>query len=289
MRILPTYPSQEGYEPLAPELNQEEGILEITHPSECTLREEKKLAPKFLVLRCALRPLPIADKTIKVQLISEGEKLEKVPLYESESITYGYEWEVRNTLYQGISLEYAGMGHGTHQGEAFVIEGNVLPSGALKIDKPLYVKPFRVETQDYQERSTTLPSERVLTTPPGVLDTRVLRGYGGHYKVGIDLEEIQQVYYSLTFAKTQTRVRLHSTSALKESLTPPPLGGHDFNQDVLFHPVPREEDYLSLSGAIAAGYVRFSVTMEWGDISFRSFQSEPVSGNLGHINVYFKP
>ncbi len=288
MRILYNTPPQEGYEPLAPELNQEEGVLDISHSSECHLWEEGKLAAETLILRCALRPLPIADKTIKVQLISEGEELEKIPLYDPESITYGYDWEVQNSQWQGIALDYTGMGRGIYQGESFLIEGNTLPVGTFKVDKPLYVKPFRVEVQDHQERSSTLSSERILTTPPGVLDTRVLRGYGGHYKEDIALEEIQQVYYSLTFAQTQTRVRLHTTSALKESLTPPPLGGRDFNQDVLFHPVPREEEYLSLSGVIAAGYVRFSVTMEWGDISFRSFQSEPVSGNLGHINVYFK-
>ena len=81
MGILPFMPLQEGYEPPYVELNQEEAILDICHPSECVLLEESKMLAEMLILRCVLKPLHFGDKGIKVRLISEGEVLDDTPLY----------------------------------------------------------------------------------------------------------------------------------------------------------------------------------------------------------------
>lgn len=289
MPILPFMPLHKGYEPSAVELNHEEGVLEISHPSDCVLIEESKLVAETLILRCVIKPICMKDKTVKVRLISEGEVLEDTPLYEEESLAFGYEKEIKHSQWQGIALEYTGMGRGVYQGESFHFDGKTLPHGHIEIGHPLYFKPFKVDTDNHQERTTTLASGQILTSPPGALDAQVLRGYGGYYKEGIAPEEIQQVYYSLTSTHTQTRVRLFTSSTLHEQHTSPPNGGRDFHRDVIFNPSIQEEEYLSLSGAIATGYARLTVSTDWGKIQFLSYLCESVSGHPTFVNVYFHP
>lgn len=289
VRILPFMPPPQGYEPPSVELNQEEGVLDISHPSTCDLLQESQIVADTLILRCILRPLLIENKQIKVQLISESVTLESTDLYAEGSVTYGYAWDVEKSQCRGIAIEYAGLGKTICKDEIFVFYGKELTNGKLDISTPLYLKPFQIETQHHQERSTTLRTGHLLSSPPGKLNSQILRGYGGYYKEGIALHEIQQIYYALASVQTQTRVRLYSSSTLQDNHTPPPLGGSSFNQDVIFYPEPREEEYLSLPGTIAAGYVRVVVETGWGQVTFRSFQCEPVPGHPSFINLYFKP
>jgi|GEM_PF-6851517 len=289
MRILPSYSPDPGYEPGFVELNYEEGILDITHPSSCVLLEESQIVPNVLTLRCSLHPVPLLDKTSKVQLISEGESLQAALVYDEEKVVKGYEEEVKNSQWRGIALEYAGMGHGVYQGEKVVFSGKTLPFGTIEEKRPLYLKPFSVETQSYQVRATTLVEGKVLASPPGVLNTRVLRGYGGHYQPGVPLEDIQQVYYTLTSEYDQTRIRLYSSSVLQAQHTPPPRGGREFNHEIMFSPLPREEEYLSLAGALAAGYARLLLKTEYGVIQYSSYSCSPVPGYPAFVTVDFKP
>jgi hypothetical protein len=268
-----------------PELNQDEGMLDITHPADCILVEESKIVAETLVLRCTLRPVPLQNKTIQVQLIAEGEALEQTPLYTEESIAYGYEWESTDSCWQAIALDYTGIGRGVHEGKSFVFYGDTLPFGKIEMTHPLYIKPFSCELLNYQERMTTLHSGMVLRSPPGVLDTQILRGYGGYYKQGIRLEDMQQVYYNLTSTHRQTRVRLINSTTLCEQQTPPPQGGQVFDYRVQFNPL-REEEYLSFPAALAAGYGRISVTSDLGVTVLTSFLCESVSANV--VNVYFR-
>lgn len=288
MRILPFMPlNNEGYEPPVPELNQETGVLDITHPAECQLLAESKIGAETIVLRCSLRPIPLQNKNIQVQLIAEGETLNTAALYEDDSILHGYDWESSLSCWQAVSVEYTGLGRGTHEGETFVFYDTTLPFGKLELPNPLYIKPFRCELSNYHERVTTLPSGMVLRSPPGVIDTQMLRGYGGYYKTGLRLEEIQQVYYSLTSTHQETRVKLMNLTTLQEQQTPPPHGGKVFDYTVGFHPLGKEE-YLSLPGALAAGYGKLSVVSEVGVTVFSSFASEVVSGGSQLVDVYFR-
>lgn len=285
MPILPHIPPDEGYEPQMPDLNEEEGLLDITHPSTCTLIEESKIVAETIILRCTLRPIPLQNKAIQVQLISEGETLNPALLYDENSISYGYTGEIPNSCWQEIALEYTGIGRGIHEGEAFTFYGNTLPFGTIDVPQPLYIKPFRCELSNYHERVTTMPSGMVLRSPPGVLDTQMLRGYGGYYKPGIALEDMQQVYYSLTSTHNDTRVRLVNSTSLGLQHTPPPHGGQAFDYQVKFHNIDPEE-YLSLPAALSAGYGKLSVTSDVGVNVFTSFLCESMGGNV--VNVGFR-
>lgn len=285
MRILPFLPVDDGYEPSPIDLNQEEGLLDIFQSSDCTLIEDSKIVPETLILRCALRPIPITNKSIHVNLISEGELLTSVCLYDKNTIAYGYEREIEHSQWQGIALDYVGMGRGIHQGEAFTFQGKTIDSGNIACGEPLYVKPFYYETHHYQEHQTTLPSQHFLTSPPGILNKRVLRGYGGYYKGGILLEDIQQIYYSLTATHSQTCTRLYSSFYLQKNLTPAPLGGNN----LIFHPYPKEEESLSFPGAIAAGYAKIKVETDTHQVAFHSFLCESIPDHSTFVNIYFKP
>lgn len=284
MRILSFLPFQEGYEPISFESNQELGVLDIFHPSEETLLEESKMVPEVLILRCNLKPIPMVHTSTQAQLILEGEALKSIPLYRKGSIAYGYDREGESSHWQGIALNYLGTGQGSYHGEKFTFQGTTLPMGEIACENPFYIKPFCVETQNHQERQTTLISQQLLTSPPGILNVRVLRGYGGYYKPGIALEEIQQIYYSLSAIQSDTRIRLYTSSQLKLNLTPPPLGG----KGIAFHPPPKEEEFLSLSGALAAGYAHIDVITEFNTVTFHSYLGETIADAPPQLNVYFK-
>lgn len=289
MRIQNPYSFPEGYEPGFVPLNQEEGILDINHPSSLTWVEESHIIPEILSLRCTLRPIPLANKLPKIRLIAENEALEEVLLYEEDTVLSGYNREIKSSQWQGIALEYVGVGHGTQQNQTFTFSGKTLPSGQIESGNPLYLKPFAVETQPFQMRTTTVGHGHILSSPPGVIDTKVLRGYGGYYQPGTLLAEVEQVYYALTSNYDKTRIRLYSSALLQAQHTPAPRGGREFNQDVLFSPTPREEEYLSLKGAIAAGYARFSIKTDWGQIRYSSYLCEPVPGHPNFVMVSFRP
>jgi hypothetical protein len=289
MRIQNPYSFPQGYEPGFVPLNQEQRLLDITHPSICTLLEESKIVPETLILRCALHPIPIANKLPKVRLIAENEPLEETFLYEEETVLPGYNREVKSSQWQGIALEYVGIGQGTHQNQTFTFSGKTLPSGQIESANPLYLKPFAIENQSFQMRTITVGHGHILSSPPGVIDTKILRGYGGYYQPGTLLADVEQVYYALTSNYDKTRIRLYSSALLQAQHTPAPRGGREFNQDVMFSPAPREEEYLSLKGAIAAGYARLSVKMDWGQIPYSSYLCEPVPGHPNLVTVSFRP
>jgi hypothetical protein len=145
-----------------------------------------------------------------------------------------------------------------------------------------------VEENSHQVHLTTVVEGHVLASPPGVLNTKVLRGYGGYYQPGSLLCDVEQVYYALTSNYDQTRIRLYSSAALRAQHTPAPRGGKEFGGEVLFSPIPQEEEYLSLTGALAAGYAHLSVATEWGKMTYASYLCEPVPGYPTFVNVHFK-
>jgi hypothetical protein len=289
MKIIRKTDDSEGFEPVTPESNSEEGFLQISGSSSIDLLEEGKIVADKIVLRCELKSLPIQDRTIKVGWIKDKQVLSPTLLYEPPSITYGYELEIEHSQIQAMSLEYTGQGFCESQNETYLIEGNQLPEGQMDMRNPLYMKPFVVETQPFTETSTSHEAGKVFVSPPGVFNASILRGYGGYYKAGIRPEEIQQIYYSLTSLEDQTRVRLFSSKGLHEKQIVPPEGGKEFGQDVLFFPKPKEEEFLSLAGCIASGFCHLTVLTEWGTVKFSSFLCEPVQGHPSQIYVHYRP
>lgn len=277
MRILSTPHLFEGYEPNTPELNTEMGHLDITSDGLFELVFDDQIGPETLILRCSLKPIPYENKEVTVQLTVNDVTYKPTHLYDKTSLSYGYELDADDSHLQAIVLDYTGVGFGREAEDLFDIQGNEFPSGKLKVENPLYVKPFLVEANNHHEQ---------LKSPLGV---RVLRGHGGHYKLGSKLEDIQQIYYSLTSVQDQTRVNLFSSQVLHEQHTPPPTGGHVFNQQILFRPLPTEEQYLSLKSALVAGFCSLSVEIDGEDIKYKTFQAETISGHPTLINVYFKP
>jgi hypothetical protein len=285
MRILPPMPLSEGYETPSIVLNEEEGVLEIFHPSEGHLLKESKIVPEILILRCQMCPLARQPSDISVQLTAEDEALESAPLYDKNVVAYGYDKEIFASQWQGIALEYTGIGMSISDEESLSFQDNEFSFGKIKVASPLYLKPFRVEVENHKEHHLTLESGAHLITPPSVLNRQVLRGYGGYYKEGVSFEHIQQIYYSLTSTHKVTRIRLTSTEQLQEEGSPPPTGG----ENRIFTPSLREEECLSLGGTLAAGYASISLEIEEKTILFKSFRSAPLNGHPTFINVYFKP
>ena len=285
MRILPLMPLSEGYETPSIALNEEEGVLEIFHPDEGHLVKESKIVPEVLILRCQVCPLARLPSDISVQLITEDEVLESAPLYDKGIVAYGYDKEIYASQWQGIALDYTGIGMGISDEETLSFQDNNFSLGKIKLGSPLYLKPFRVEVESHKEHHLTLEDGAHLITPPSALNKQVLRGYGGYYKEGISFEHIQQIYYSLTSAHNTTRIRLISTEQLQEEGSPPPIGG----ENRIFAPSLREEEYLTLGGALTAGYASISLEIEEKTILFKSFRCAPLSGHPTFINVYFKP
>lgn len=289
MRILAPSSLSEGYEPGGIGLNHEEGILEIHAPSSCQLEDETDSIPETLILRCALRPVALLHKDMAVQFISENVPLDRALLYERDTVVPGYGREVLSSQWAGIIVDYGGKGQAVIQKKSFDFSGTTLPIGELSLKTPLYLKPFCTEASFWQCRATTIRPGQVLSSPPGVLNARLLRPYGGYYRPGIPLTEIEQVYYTLTSEYEKTKVRLYSSTLLKTQHIAPPLGGREHMLTVLFSPPPQEEEYLSLPAALAAGYARFSVHTEFGNLSYESSFCESVRDHPSFVSVHFKP
>src|SRR3990167_2144067 len=138
MRILSYTPLSEGYEPGFIGLNQDEGVLEIAHPATFHIQEESKIIADTLTLRCTIRPLHCRHKEMRVHLISENTPLENAFLYDADTVVPGYEEKIENSQWQGIVVEYAGLGHGRCQDKSFSFYGKSLPLGQLKLREHLY-------------------------------------------------------------------------------------------------------------------------------------------------------
>jgi hypothetical protein len=289
MNIFSTLQDRQGFEPIPPELNSDLGVLEITGPPHFELLEDRKTTIETLVLRCTLKPLPLLNKNIKVQLTVEGIPLPDCQLYEKDSMTYGYAGEIESSCWEGITLQYDGLGYFMTEGNSTPLQGDVFSEGRLLMGNPLYVKPFITESEQVHERVTSYGIDQILVTPPGKLNTRVLRGYGGYYKEGAKLDDICQVYYSLVASEDRTRVRLFSSLLLHEQHTPPPLGGQDFKQNLIYFPEPKREQYLSLGGALAEGFCTLSLETNAGISLFRSYLGERLVGHPSKVFVHFKP
>lgn len=269
MRILPRLPAQEGHEPQPHDFNEEVGLLDIFQPSGGIFIETLNQAPEVLILRCVLKPTPLTQLGAQGQLTLEGDKLNATPLYEKSFLLSG-DWE--STRYGSVSLTYAGMGQFIRDGNKIDFEGYELPIGELKIGSTIYTKFFRFAERNVQERQTTFPSGQVLTSPPGLLNTRILRGYGGAYHPDLPLDEIRQVYYSLHSLKDETRVRLYSLI---------PAG-------FTIYPTPTTEERLSLAGALTEGYGKVNLGVGGESLRYQSYFAEKVADAPHHVNVYFK-
>lgn len=287
MKILSWGNVGEGYCPGSIPLNQQEGYLEVGEAGPCQLQEASESFAETLILKCGLHPIPPREGT-DVQLISEQKPLEPVFLYRKEAVIGPYAREIENSAYQGIAITYSGQGHGKRAGgDSFPIRGKIFQEGRLEVGDPLYIKPFRTETERLRFYLTTVGRGVTLASPPGVLDTYVLRGYGGYFKAGAPLETCEQVYYSLSSDYDKTRIRLHASSRLESQGIIPPQGGKTERQSMLFSPTPREEEYLSLKGALEAGYARVSVVTDAGRSTYVSSRVEETSSYPPFILLHF--
>jgi len=278
MRILPPMPLSKGYETPSVDLNEEEGILEIFHPDEGHLVKESKITPESLILRCQVRPLARGPSDIHVQLTAEEEALESALLYDKGSVVYGYDKEISASQWQGIALDYMGIGTAISEGEGLSFQDKDFPFGKIKVTSPLYVKPFRTEGENHAEHHYTLADGTSVIAPPGLQNKKVLRPYGGYYQKGVPLEAIQQIYYSLTSIHHQTRIRLMSSEHLQA----------EESKNFIIMPPLREEEHLSLSASLMAGYAHISLEIGEKTLLFRSFHCVPLSGHPTFINVHFK-
>ncbi|EKE09821.1 MAG: hypothetical protein ACD_16C00103G0007 [uncultured bacterium] len=285
MRILPFMPLSEGYDTPSIDLNEDEGILDIFHPAEGHLIKESHVTPEILILRCRLQGVARKPSEIRVQLTAETESLESALLYNESSISYGYDKEVLSSQWQGIALNYAGVGTAISEGESFAFQGIEFHGGRLILTSPLYVKPFRVEDHHIEEQQKTLESGSLLTTPSGTINKKVLRGYGGYFKEGVSLRDIQQIYYALTSTHNQTRMRLYSSDYLRKEGSPPPFE----SSDTVFVKPLEIENTLSLDEVLARGYACLKVESSTISASYKSFHCAALTGNSTLINVYFTP
>lgn len=285
MRILPFMPSSDGEDTPFVDLNEEEGVLDIFHPSEGHLMKESQMTPEILILRCRLQGFPRKPSEIQVQLTAETENLEKSLLYNESTVSYGYDKEVLSSQWQGVALNYAGVGTAISEGESFPFQETELHGVKLILSSPLYIKPFRIEDKNIAEQHKTLASGGRMITPPGVLNKKVLRGYGGYFKEGALLRDIQQIYYALSSSHNQTRVRLYSSDQLQKEGSPPPFESPD---SVFARPLEAEMS-LSFEEVLARGYARLKIENTITSTPYKSFHSMALAGSSALINVYFTP
>lgn len=270
-----TIPPLMGYRaPSTAGINGDDPFLEIgTDEGEVTFLKESLFFPKKIQLRATIEGIPLpSSSSTQVTLITQGETLQGCRLYQSDHVEP--EDLFLATAFQAIQLVYTGVG--TYQEDQKNIAFQGLETENFRLVLPqenvIYRKPFAWERRAaVVERVTQLDYGHVFINPPGKMDMRVLRPYGGYFRPNFSAEKAQQVYYELGEKGNQTVALLKI----------------DIPENAVLLPAPSPEERLSLSGALAAGYGKILLQSGREKRTYKSVSSHHPGDNPFFMDVSF--
>jgi hypothetical protein len=231
--------------------------------------------PPILILRARIMPLlRHHDGSVMAKFIKDSKAFSTISVYSTETSI------ARHGQHQSIELDYVGVGQiqCPETGQMIPFAGNTFLGLALE-KTTLFVKTFlSQETGTVTLTHVNSGYNRYMVYPSGLENAYPLWGYGGYYRSGIPLTQIEQIFFTITQKNTQTAVYLTPLSFWKEKGIFPPLGGKNGPETVVYI----DENALivtrSLGGDIEAGEV--SISMSYGvdergkklNITYKSFR-----------------
>lgn len=191
--------------------------------------------PDKIIIQAQADPVPLKTKASQVSLLAQGRALPSQALYDPSTLSHHFAYEPEDCQIQAIRLNF----HGSEW-------QNILPFNPGDL---IYEKPFRVQDNRviHEERSQE-------ENPP-----RRLYGYGGVYKPGLALNQIQQVYSELFEGINKTEITLTSSSQWQERGVTPFNKGTFHQQHILVESQLTYEQSLNLGAALIEGYAKVKV------------------------------
>ncbi len=191
--------------------------------------------PDKIIIQAQAEPVPLKAKTAQVSLLAQGKPLPSQALYDPATLSHHFTYEPEDCQIQAIRLKY----HGSEW-------QSLLPfnPGDLIYEKPFRVQENRVIHEEHNQGETS---------------PRRLYGYGGAYKAGLSLNQIQQVYSELFEGINKTEITLTSSSQWHERGVTPFNNGTFHQQHILVESQLTYEQSLNLGAALIEGYAKVKV------------------------------
>lgn len=279
--LIKPNPYPGGYQaPSTAFINGGEARLHIKDEGGTYLCGEEEMPP-WIQLRFLLNPILLM--TAPVNLTSQaGETMMHGQLYQESEVRY------LHARHQAIELRYTGFGRVQLSDPLHLLK---LPGLSCQKDQAVCHFEFQSQQGNDIHINRTIVDDKVITTPPGMESGYPLWCYGGYYRPGCSLAEIEQIFFSLEEEGGQLCANLLSSTYFKQRGIIPPQA--TFYQGVNFAFVDfLPARALSLKDHLLKGGLVVSLDAgcdETGEKVCGVYESFDVSEiQSGAINVAFK-
>ena len=224
--------------------------------------------PDVVRLRAQLQPIPITDKTAHVVYERDGKALKSMPLYEVSD-----ELGISSQL-QAVQLVFSNLIE-QEKDKQFCLLSLDNFDLVLEQENLIFVMNFVHQIDVKKLSATSIENEDALMiTPPGAVNANPVWGYGGYYRDGCDLHQIEQILFTITRNPPNTGVHLSRSSRVKSGAT-----------------FVDSSSVKNLGELIEAGAAQISLNYgvdEEGKGVGQSYRSYRAIQNNSEIDIYFK-
>lgn len=276
LKTVTVSPYPQGYQaPSTAGINTRKGLIQLSLDITETEDFWESHFPEGIALRTRLVEVPIRDPII-VTLTIDSQKWPPFSLYEAFPAA----------AHASVNIMYEGNGRiqwkSGEQGHPF--SGLHTQKLTLLCPSPLYEKCFHsLSERQVAIHRQTLEGHHSLTSPPGEQDIYPLWPYGGFFKPGCRVHEIEQTVFTLSTASGQCEVHLSSLASWHEK--PGMIG----KEKVRFLMDRREDP--TLAGDIERGTIKIALQYgadERGQPYTQAYQSFHFIQNDPTVDIYFK-
>lgn len=247
-----------------------------THLPEFDLAESDYVAeenllstlPEVVRLRSQLRTIPITNKSAQVIYERDGRALKAMSLYEvPDELGVNGQVQVVQLLFSNVIEQEK-----DHQFTLLSLDKLDL---ALEKENVIFEMKFVHQTGVRKLSSMSLEDEDgLLITPPGTINANPVWGYGGYYREGLSLQQIEQILFTITRSPPNTSVHLSRCSRVKAGAT--------FIDSV---PLKNLEELIE-SGAAQIS-LNYGIDEDGKEVG-QSYRSYHATQNNSAIDIYFK-
>ena len=224
--------------------------------------------PEVVRLRAQLLPILITDKTAHVVYERDGKALKYLSLYEvSDELGL-------NSQFQTVQLVFSGLIEQEKDKQFCLLN---LDSFDLVLGQENLIFEMSFVSQIGVKKLSAMSVENedaLMITPPGILNANPVWGYGGYYREGCDLHQIEQILFTITRNPPNTGVHLSRGNRVRPGAT--------FVDSV---------SVKNLEELIEAGAAQISLNYgvdEEGEGVGQFYRSYQITQNNSAIDIYFK-
>lgn len=258
----------------------DEGLIDTKnhHGLKERFIQEKSLVGDMIALRAVIKGAKFAPNSSRVTLILEGEPFKSRTLYDDQTVLES-SYPPKDCQYESLQILYNGHGYLLKEGEKLPFRDDGVSNCKLSVAKNdvLLNHRFDYTNTNLEQRISTFASGLKLTSPPGCVNAHVFMPYGGHIPDTGDLEEIKQIYFTLTATQGETRLILEND----------PINRTLHMKKTVIHPASKTDNQCAPQ-RIVEGDIKMTVERDGLEQSFQSFSYQRLPLDE-EIEIYFHP